>query len=110
MDAKDIDQEKKEGLYVVEFETGKTDDDHKILFDTLGSVLKYKYEISKNQLPAPVVGMIQATYKDYKIDEAENLEISGATYYQVELEKGQLKKYVIFSADGILNNNMSYWR
>jgi uncharacterized membrane protein YkoI len=109
VDAKDIDWKKEGQLYEVEFERGVADEDHKILFDLSGAIVVYKHDITTKSLPAPVIKAIQAKYKDYKIDEVENLEKSGITYYQVELENKPKKQQLVFSADGAVNNEITYW-
>jgi hypothetical protein len=108
-DAKDIDWEKSGRLYVVEFEIGTADEDHTVLYDTLGTVVMYKYEIATSGLPSPVMNVINTQHQGYEISEVENLEQGGVNYYQVELEKGIKKQHFVFSADGILNNKIKYW-
>jgi hypothetical protein len=109
IDAKDIDWEKNGRLYVVEFEMGASDEDHKVLFDTVGTVVMYKYEIASGRLPAPVIHTLHTKYQDYEIDEVENLQKDGINYYQVELEKRKKKQHLVFSDDGTMNNNINFW-
>jgi hypothetical protein len=108
-DAKDVEWEKNGRLYVVEFEKGAADEDHTVLFDTLGTIVKYKYELATSGLPSPVMNVINTQYQGYEISEVENLEQGGVKYYQVELEKGIKKQHLVFSADGVLNNSIKYW-
>lgn len=108
-DAKDIDWEKNGRLYVVEFEKGAADEDHTVLYDTLGTVVMYKYEIATSRLPSLVMNAINTQYQGYEISEVENLEQGGVNYYQVELEKGIKKQHLVFSVYGILNNRIKYW-
>ena len=44
-----------------------------------------------------------------KIDDAEKLTKDGETYYQVELEKFLRDEKKVYSADGELRDDVSYW-
>jgi hypothetical protein len=109
VDARDVDWQKKDHHYLVEFETGDTKGDHEALFDTLGTMILYKFETPMAKLPSAVVNTIQSQYQDYKIDDIEKLEQEGVTYYQVELAKGMKDLHLVFSDDGVLQKNIAYW-
>lgn len=109
VDARDIDWEKSNHHYLVEFESGAAEGNHRALFDTLGTMVMYKHDMAVSNLPSTIVDFIKSQYQGYKIDDIENLKREGITYYQVELEKGMRDRHLVFSTDGVLQNNIAYW-
>lgn len=109
VEARDIDWQKSNHHYLVEFESGAAESDHKAMFDTLGTMVLYKFDMAVSHLPSAVVEVIESQYQEYKIDDIERLQREGVTYYQIELEKGMREQHLVFSADGVLQNNIAYW-
>ncbi len=103
----DVEWEKKDGFYEVEFDVNKID--HKAHIDPAGKMIMFKMEIRKDELPAAVATVVSQEYKDYDIDDADKLEKDGTTYYQVELDaKGKEDKLLVFTLDGKLAENINY--
>ncbi len=77
--------------------------------DASGKMIVQKQEIEESELPAEVMATIKKDYSDFKVDDAEKLMKDGETYYQVELEKFLRDEEKVFSADGQLRDDVSYW-
>ncbi len=107
-DATDVEWEMQDKQYIAEFEM-QDDTDYHVLFDAVGKMISQKQEIEETDLPSEVVSAIKKDYPDYEIDDAEKLTKDGETYYQVELEKFLRDKKKVYSADGELRDDMSYW-
>jgi len=98
--ANDIEWEMKGGLYEVEFETGLSGKDHKMLIDSMGRITYHESEIAKNELPDSVRNTITAQFAGYALDDIEKIESNGIVTYSVELEKKLEEWEVVFSPDG----------
>jgi len=96
--ATDVDWEKKGEIFNVDFEIGGTD--HEAWLDASGKVIKLEKDIKKASLPAPVTATIANQFKEYKIDEAEQIEKDGKTYYKVELDGTTGDRTVFFDTAG----------
>ena len=108
VDATDVEWEMSNNQYEVEFEK-QDDTDYHVLFDASGNMLGQKQEIEETALPTEVVTAIKKDYPDYEVDDAEKLTKDGETYYQVELEKFLRDEKKVYSADGQLRDDVSYW-
>lgn len=96
---KDVEWEKKDNYYKVEFEINRMD--HDIWYDSEGKVVKSKIEVASSELPSAVASAVKNAYPDYKIDSAEVLVNNGTTTYKVEIEKGWTKeRNLIIDASG----------
>ena len=105
--ANKIEWEKKNNLYEAEFKMDSVE--YAVYIDSTGKLVLHKIDIKENELPAAVSSIIRTEYIGYKIDDAEKIEKDGITYYEVELEgKGKKDLKLNFSADGKLNQGMSY--
>ncbi len=87
-------------VYEVELET-KEDNEIELVFDLEGSLLYEEVEISTEELPTAVTESIIANYGNFKLEEAERLELAtDGTQYEVELEQGDTELEVLFSGNG----------
>lgn len=98
--AADIEWEKKGNLYEVEFETGLSGKDHKMLIDSSGKISYHKVDISESELPDAIKKTITAQFSGYAIDDPEKIESDGLVTYEVELKKKPEEWEVTFSSDG----------
>ena len=97
--ARDVEWKQKDGKYIAEFEIdGK---DHFAGFDANGTLVKKGMEITKEELPAAVISIIQTSYAADKIDDVYKIEEDGQVKYKVELD-GNPDKKLMFSSDGKL--------
>lgn len=105
--AVDIEWEKHGENYEAEFDIDRTD--HKALIEGSGSMLMFKHDIPASELPAEVQSTLDQDFADYKIEDPERLEKEGIVYYQIEMEKGEMEEYKVFSADGTIDESLTYW-
>jgi uncharacterized membrane protein YkoI len=98
--AADIEWKKKGNLYEVEFETGLSGKDHKMLIDSLGKITYHKFDISESELPDAIRKTITTQFSGYTEDDPEKVESDGLVTYEVELKKKPEEWEVTFSSDG----------
>lgn len=89
------------GASIIEVELKKGRGEIDLGFDLQGNYLFKEYEIKRNELPASVLQTIQSRYAGYKADEYSRFDWNNnKTYYEVELEKGNAEKDVVFDENG----------
>jgi biopolymer transport protein ExbD len=95
-----IDWELKNNLYEAEFSQDSVE--YTVEVDATGNITRQKHDLAIQQLPAGLAQAISSQYKDYQIDDVEQLEVKGAIFYQVELDAPRGKKDVqlVFDANG----------
>jgi len=97
--ATDVEWEKDQDSYKVEFEIKR--EDYEIWYTTDGSISKMEKEIAENNLPQVIKSAINSKYPKYKIDSIEMMEENNSATYEVELKRGwNDEKHVIFTSDG----------
>jgi hypothetical protein len=93
--ADDVEWEKEDENYEVEFELN--DVDYSVLYTADGTLLETEMEIETEQLPQNVIEYMKANYADKKIKESAKITNNkGVVTYEVEI-KG---KDVMFDANG----------
>ncbi|WP_298247784.1 hypothetical protein [uncultured Christiangramia sp.] len=105
-DATDVEWEKLQQDYEVEFEVDNID--HTAILSNDGNLLKYKYDILISELPGPITAIINTNYESNEIDDTEILIIDGVTYYQVEFERTLKDEQVVFNVSGEVNPDIEY--
>lgn len=98
--ALDAEWEIKNGLYEVEFETGLSRTDHEILYNATGQQVKHEEEISRNQLPKPVLTKINSEFRGYRVSDVKKTTTGSTITYRAELEKKPEEWKVVFSPEG----------
>jgi hypothetical protein len=107
--AKDVDWKKSKDNYEAEIQVNDSTE-VSILVNTAGNKVMEKRDIRISEVPTEVTSALNSLYKDYKIDEADQIIKDGITYYQLELEaKGKKDINVVFNANGSEEKSMSYW-
>ncbi|WP_132055579.1 PepSY-like domain-containing protein [Pseudocnuella soli] len=103
-----IDWEKKDKMYEAEFTQDSVE--YTVEVDATGKITRQKHDLTLAQLPAGIAQAITAEYKDYELDDMEQVEVAGTIFYQVELEAPRGKKDVqlVFDANGA-KSNTAYW-
>ena len=96
--ATDVEWEKELDNYKVEFELNRQD--HEVWYNASGMVLKKEIEITKAELPQAIRDAIKLKYAGYRVDDVEMIWQKNTTTYEVELEKGQAEKHIIFDRNG----------
>ncbi len=101
--------EQKGNLYEADFKLNGMD--HTLEVDNTGKLVRSKIDITEKEIPAAILSTIQSTYKNYKLDDIEKVEINGVVYYQIELDiTGESKDVeLVFDANGTLNKQQAYW-
>jgi hypothetical protein len=96
--ATDVEWELKGDDYKAEFEIGKRN--HDVWIDKSGNIKKHKEDFPKSDLPAAVKQKLESEFSNYKIDDADKVEVDGKVYYQIELDGNNEERKILFSADG----------
>lgn len=97
--ASNIDWEMKKNLYEAEFD--KDSLEMTVTIDLSGNIKRLEHEINPGVLPLNIVAVLREKYKDYKIDEADKIEMNNKVYYEVELEGINKKNLeLVFAEDG----------
>ncbi|WP_160718102.1 PepSY-like domain-containing protein [Chitinophaga solisilvae] len=99
-------EQKMEG-YEAEFRVNRLE--HKALLDSTGKLLRYKRDVPASALPAAVKNTISNQYKGFRIDDAEQVEMNGKVWYQVELDGEPHDRKVVLSKDGKVDDTLIYW-
>ncbi|PRX48839.1 PepSY-like domain-containing protein [Salegentibacter salegens] len=102
-----VEWEKKAEFFEAEFALENVD--YEAVLNTEGSLIKYKYDMVYDDLPAAVKTTITTDYDKTKIDEVELLKISENTYYQVEFEEEPTDANVIFEETGEVTTEITTW-
>lgn len=98
--AKDIEWEKSNTFYEIEFEIGR--DDYKAYYDMQGELVVYKCEISEGDLPAVVRNAALTKYPNFKFEDIDKVVKGKDTFYNLELEKGKLEVKMTLKYDGTI--------
>lgn len=109
----DTEWEKKDAIYEADFDT-ETGAEMTVQIDASGKILMQKQDIQFSDLVAGIQNILQAQYKDFKVDEVEKVERGAVVFYQVELDgkgmKSLLKdKQLVFTADGREAAGTPFW-
>lgn len=105
--ATEVEWETRDNQYEAEFEVN--DVDYHALLDASGNMISQKQEIEESELPSEVMTAIRKDFADFEVDDAEKLMKDGETFYQVELEKFLKDEEKVYSANGELRDDISYW-
>lgn len=101
--ARDIEWEKSEFLYEVEFEIGRVfSDDYEAFYDMGHNLIMYKAEISVKDLPAVVKNAALTKYPNFKFEDVDKIVKGKETFYKIELEKGDWDVTITLKSDGTI--------
>lgn len=104
--AKEVQWEREALGYRVTFEI--SGEDHKVLLDPEGNLLKFKKQISFSELPQAVKNRISESYSSANEDKAALLEIGNQKYYEVELERFVINDKLFFNEAGEVISGISF--
>lgn len=99
-ESKDVEWEKKEENYKVEFEIGFWNDDHSAWYSKEGELMKQKEEISKKKLPEEVYAVLKKDYKWYWIKDVEKITEKDQVNYAVEVKSIMKEWDIVFDESG----------
>lgn len=106
--ATDVEWEKKNNLYEVDFDINRTD--FTALIDPKGTLVMQKQDLNIRSLPAAVKSAVNAKYKGYRIDDADLLQKAGKRYYQLELEgNAKMDQKIVLTDTGAETSDIKYW-
>ncbi|MDR2913795.1 MAG: PepSY-like domain-containing protein, partial [Tannerella sp.] len=106
LDARDIDWEVSANIYKADFEINNVDYDAWYKQD--GTLLAYKFDITRSSLPQEVKTAISSLYAGYTVDDAEKVVKAGNTGYFIELESRNMEEDAYFGEDGIYISDSFY--
>ena len=104
--ARDIDWDVSNDVYKVDFEINNVDYDAWYRQD--GTLLMYKFDISRSTLPTAVKNSISTQFSGYVIEDAEKVLKPNSVGYFVELESRNIEEDAYFSEDGIYISKSFY--
>ena len=105
--ASKVEWEKIADIYEADFDVENVD--HEAILNTDGTIVKYKYDITYNELPEAVQTTITNDFDKTKIDEVELIQISENKYYQVEFEEEPNDTKAIFETSGTFATEIAVW-
>lgn len=105
--ATDVDYALIGNQYIIDFDFDMID--HEALYNSDGTLVKYKYDILTTEVPQGILTTITNNYENRLIDDAEILVIDGFIYYQIELDNVPLDDQIVFNADGTVNTSLVFW-
>ncbi len=97
-DARDVEWEKQNEYYKVEFEEGPLDRD--IWYTIDGEIHKRELEMKSSDLPKPVKKQLAEKYKDFRVDDCELITENSEEFYKIELESRDQEKVVQIKENG----------
>lgn len=92
--ASDVEWEKELGNYKVEFDLNRRD--HEVWYNASGNMLKKEQEITEAEIPEIIRATIKSKYAGYRVDDVEMVYKNNVKTFEIELEKGQDEKHLIF--------------
>jgi hypothetical protein len=104
--AREIDWDLSNEVYKVDFEINNVDYD--AWYNSVGTLLTYKFDITRSSLPQAVQTAIANRFSGYTIDDVDKVMKSHSIGYFVELERGNVEENAYFSEDGSYLSNSFY--
>src|SRR5690606_36298227 len=96
----DVEWERKDPQYKVEFETGVLEHDNEAWYDASGKLLRHEEEIPASGLPAAVLAAIQKDFPGFVTDDGKKVTMGGAVSDIVKLKAHKQKLKVVFDQSG----------
>lgn len=107
-DATDIDWKKTQNLFEADFDVAHTE--YSALIDAAGKIVMVKKDVLLTELPTAVAATIRKDFNGFTVEDSEKIEKAGKVFFQIEMEKSNQKLKPVFSAEGQLLTNLSYWK
>ncbi|SHG05290.1 PepSY-like domain-containing protein [Dysgonomonas macrotermitis] len=104
--ARDIDWETSANVYKVDFEINNVDYD--AWYNSDGTLLAYRFDITKSSLPQSVQTAISDKFNGYTIEDVEKVIKANSAGYLVELENLNIEEDAYFTEDGTYISNSFY--
>lgn len=104
--ARDVDWETSANVYKVDFEVNNVDYD--AWYTSTGTLIAYKFDITRSSLPQSVSATINNRFAGYTIDDAEKVVKANSTGYEVELESRNMEEDAYILEDGTYVSSAFY--
>jgi hypothetical protein len=98
--ADEVEWEMENNKFEVDYKIG--DRSSEMVFEPDGKIYLTKSEITYQDLPAEIIGILKKDYAEKEIDDFKKIETGGLTYYQMEIEHGKSDEELIFTEKGKL--------
>lgn len=76
-------------------------------FNSANKWLYTEWDVSLASLPKAVTDAVTQAYPDFRIEEADFIETENNSYYEVEIDKGGVERWIFVTADGVIVENGS---
>lgn len=76
-------------------------------FNSANKWLYTEWDVSLASLPKAVTDAVAQAYPDFRIEEADFIETENNSYYEVEIDKGGVERWIFVTADGVIVENGS---
>lgn len=106
-DATDVEWETHGDDFEVDFEVDRTD--HSARIDNAGTLLGYKYEITRNTIPSTIIAVLSGEYPNENWEDPEILVIGQNNYYQLEIDGFFNDKKIMLDNTGNKIDTIKFW-
>lgn len=106
-DAEDVEWERNQEFYEVDFEWKNID--YSALLDEAGDLVKFKYDLPTSKLPQSVKNNFAQNHPKKSIDDAEAVHENEIVYYQIETEGFLQDKKLVFGVNGEETTTIEFW-
>ena len=96
--AMDVEWEDEGDEFEVEFEMDGVE--REITYDMQANIVETGIDVSEDELPENTRNYISQNYAGYEIEDADEVENNGMSYFEVELENGQQEIDLLFDMQG----------
>lgn len=76
-------------------------------FNSANKWLYTEWDIALASLPKVVTDAVAQSYPDFRIEEADFIETENNSYYEIEIDKGGVERWIFVTADGVIVENGS---
>lgn len=64
-----------------------------------------EWDVAIGSLPANITNAIAANYPDFRIDDADYIESPKGTFYEIEIEKGNVEQWIFVTPEGDITSS-----
>ena len=88
----------------MEFEVEDTE--HEAWYDGNGRLVRHAADIEADQLPETITAVIQSRFKDYVVDDADQIEAGTTITYRVLIKNNTDRRLLTFTPQGDITDNV----
>lgn len=82
---------------------------HSARYTSNGELLMVKMALNEQNLPAVIRQRIADDFRQYEIDQIDQVKIAERMLIQIALRSSSQTKKVVFTSDGEIDNTFPYW-